>query len=433
MSPHLQRAYLLYDQRRYDLAEKEVGQALLSEPNDARSLALLALCLLEQEKFTEATQRAQEAVGNAPDESFSHYTLARVWIERNYLDQAEPEIHAALAIDPHFPHYHVTLGLIHYRRSAWPLALAAAENALSLKPDHADAVSLRTEALRKLGRKDAAREHLHEQLARDPDDPYTHVGLGWNYLEKGNRDKAMEHFREALRLDPELDWAREGVVETLKSKSRFYRGVMKYFFWISRFSPQVQLGLMVGLFIGYRVLVGILADQPQLAPLFWSVVVGYGVFVFSTWFARPLSNLLLLPHPFGRLALSRDDRWSASWVGIALASGVALVVIAAVWRSDRTFLIAFHGASAAFTVMCTFSTFAPWPRHAMLVYMAIVLALAGTSISMLLFQTAIHEASPELFEKAASVLFLIDRFMTWNPLISTLAPNLLMQYQPRRH
>src|SRR5688500_11243728 len=100
MSPHLQRAYLLYDQRRYELAEKEVGQALLAEPNNARSLALLALCLLEQEKFTEATQRAQEAVGNAPDESFSHYTLSRVWIERNFLDQALTEIQAALAIDP---------------------------------------------------------------------------------------------------------------------------------------------------------------------------------------------------------------------------------------------------------------------------------------------------------------------------------------------
>ena len=66
MSPHLERAYLLYEQRRYELAEKEIGQALTVNPNDARSLALLALCLLEQEKFTEATQRAQEAVGNAP-------------------------------------------------------------------------------------------------------------------------------------------------------------------------------------------------------------------------------------------------------------------------------------------------------------------------------------------------------------------------------
>jgi tetratricopeptide (TPR) repeat protein len=433
MSPHLERAYLLFEQRRYELAEKEIGQALVAQPNDARSLALLALCLLEQEKFTEATERAQEAVGNAPDESFSHHTLARVWYERNYLDEAEQETQAALAIDPHVPGYYVTQGLIHYRHSKWPLALAAAEAALALDPDNAGAVNLRAEALRKLGRKDAARDHLHEQLARDPDDPYTHASLGWSYLEKGNRDKAMEHFREALRLDPELDYAREGVVETLKTKSRVYRGVLKYFFWISRFSPGVQFGLMIGLLIGYRMLVGLLSGRPELAPLLWTVIIGYALFVLTTWFARPLSNLALMLHPFGKLALSRDDRWTARWVGGALA--VALVTIGAMiaWGDDRAVPIGFHVASAALTVMCTFTTQTPWPRRAMLIYMVVILILAATSVTMLLCQQAIHDAGPDLFTLAGGVLHFIDRLMTWNPLISTLAPGILMQYQPRRH
>jgi tetratricopeptide (TPR) repeat protein len=431
MSPHLHRAYLLYDQRRYEMAEKEVGQALLSQPNDARSLALLALCLLAQEKFTEATERAQEAVGNAPDESFSHYTLARVWLERNYLDNAQREIQAALAIDPHVTRYHVTQALIHYRRSNWPLALAAAEVALALDPDDSDAVNLRAEALRKLGRKDTARDHLHEQLSRDPDDPYTHAGLGWNYLEKGNRDKAMEHFREALRLEPELDWAREGVIETLKSKSRFYRGVLHYFFWISRFSPRAQFWLVIGLFFGYQIIMRLLADQPQLAPLFWIVVIGYGLFVWTTWFARPLSNLALLLHPFGRLALSRDDRMCAFAVGLALLVAISVIMIEVV-RGDGATALSFHTLSAALTVMCTFATPAPWPRRGMLVYMAGVLILAAVSITLMFFEGRILEASKELHNVASSVFYPINRFMTWNPLISTLLPNLLMQYQPRR-
>ena len=433
MSPHFQRAYLLYEQRRYELAEKEIGQALVSQPNDARSLALLALCLLEQQKYTEATQRAQEAVGNAPDESFSHHTLARVWYERNYLDEAEQETQAALAIDPHVPGYYVTQGLIHYRRSKWPLALAAAEAALALDPDNAGAVNLRAEALRKLGRKDAARDHLHEQLARDPDDPYTHASLGWSYLEKGNRDKAMEHFREALRLDPELDYAREGVVETLKSKSRFYRGVLKYFFWISRFSPGVQFGLMIGLLIGYRFLVGLLSGSPELAPLLWTVIIGYALFVLTTWFARPLSNLLLMLHPFGKLALSRDDRWSARWVGGALAVALVTIGCCVAWDDDRAFPIALHICSAALTVMCTFTTNWPWPRRAMLIYMVVILIFAATSITMLLFDQAIHDAGPGVFNFASGLIFFIDRVMRWNPLISTLAPGILMQYQPRRY
>jgi tetratricopeptide (TPR) repeat protein len=433
MSPHLERAYLLYEQRRYELAEKEIGQALIVNPNDARSLALLALCLLEQEKFTEATQRAQEAVGNAPDESFSHHTLARVWYERNYLDEAERETQAALAIDPHVPGYYVTKGLIHYRRSKWPMALAAAEAALALDPDNAGAVNLRAEALRKLGRKDAARDHLHQQLARDPDDPYTHASLGWSYLEKGNRDKAMEHFREALRLDPELDYAREGVVETLKSNSRFYRGVLKYFFWISRFSPGVQFGLMIGLLIGYRFLVRLLSGSPELAPLLWTVIVGYALFVLTTWFARPLSNLLLMLHPFGKLALSRDDRWTARWVGGALAVALVTIVLCIAWDDDRAFKLAFHVASAALTVMCTFTTQWPWPRRAMLIYMVVILLLAAMSVTVILCAQALQNAGPNLVTLAGSIFLFADRLLTWNPLISTLAPGILMQYQPRRY
>jgi tetratricopeptide (TPR) repeat protein len=419
MNAHLDRAYLLYEQRRFALAEKEIGQALVAHPNDARSLALLALCLLEQEKFTEATQRAQEAVGNAPDESFSHHTLARVWFERNYLDEAEQETQAAIAIDPHVPGYYVTQGLIHYRRSKWPLALAAAEAALALAPDNAAAVNLRAEALRKLGRRDAARDHLHEQLARDPDDPYTHASLGWSYLEKGNRDKAMEHFREALRLDPELDYAREGVVETLKSKSRLYRGILKYFFWISRFSPGVQFALMIGLLIGYRFLVRLLSGSPELAPLLWTVIIAYALFVLTTWFARPLSNLALMLHPFGKLALSRDDRWTARWVGGALAVALVTIAAAVAWDDDRAFPMAFYVASAALTVMCTFTTQTPWPRRAMLLYMVVILSLAVVLVTMLM--------------STGLVFRNIDRVMFWNPLISTLAPGILMQYQPRRH
>ncbi len=65
ISPHLERAYLLYEQRRYAMAEIEAGQALLQQPNDSRALSLLAHCLLEQEKFAEATERAKEAIHSA--------------------------------------------------------------------------------------------------------------------------------------------------------------------------------------------------------------------------------------------------------------------------------------------------------------------------------------------------------------------------------
>ena len=54
MNPHLQRASLLLEQSRFDLAEKEIRRALASDPDNAMSHALLGLCLANSEKFDDA-------------------------------------------------------------------------------------------------------------------------------------------------------------------------------------------------------------------------------------------------------------------------------------------------------------------------------------------------------------------------------------------
>jgi hypothetical protein len=138
-------------------------------------------------------------------------------------------------------------------------------------------------------------------------------------------------------------------------------------------------------------------------------------------------------HPFGKLALSRDDRWTARWVGGALAVALGTIGYCIAWDDERAFPIAFHVASAALTVMCTFTTQSPWPRRAMLIYMIVILVLAGTSVTMLLCEQAFHNAPEDVVTVASGVILFVDRIMKWNPLISTLAPGILMQYQPRRH
>ena len=71
MNPHLQRARLLLEQTRYDLAEQELRQALVLEPNDAVAHALLAFCLVHQDKYAEASQESEAAIHLAPDEPFA--------------------------------------------------------------------------------------------------------------------------------------------------------------------------------------------------------------------------------------------------------------------------------------------------------------------------------------------------------------------------
>ena len=52
---------------------------------------------------------------------------------------------------------------------------------------------------------------------------------------KPAQEKAEEHFREALQLDPDSDMAREGLLESFRARSRFYRWYLSYTFFMQRF------------------------------------------------------------------------------------------------------------------------------------------------------------------------------------------------------
>ena len=59
MSPRLQRAALLLEQSRFELAEQELRMALADEPDNALGHAFLARCLAERKQFHEATEEAR--------------------------------------------------------------------------------------------------------------------------------------------------------------------------------------------------------------------------------------------------------------------------------------------------------------------------------------------------------------------------------------
>src|SRR5262249_40024958 len=77
MDTHLQRALVLLEQSRYDLAEKELRLALASEPDNAIAHGFLAMCLNERDEYAGATEEAEAAIRLAPDWSEAHAIRAR--------------------------------------------------------------------------------------------------------------------------------------------------------------------------------------------------------------------------------------------------------------------------------------------------------------------------------------------------------------------
>ena len=286
IEPIFQRGVLLYQQNRYELAEAEFKQALAAEPHHSLTHAFLALCLAERKQFKEATDEAKLAVHYEPDSDFAHYALGKVFYDRDHFPEALHHINEAVRLDSSNPQNFALLAAIQFDQRRWKESLDAAERGLQLDAEHVGCTNLRAMALVKLGRKHEAGTTIDAALARNPDNSVTHANQGWTLLESGDHKKALEHFREALRLDPESEWARQGIIESLKAKHLIYSLMLRYFLWMSKLSQKAQWGIILGAYFGNRILSGVSKSNPELAPWILPIKILYLVFAILTMDGR---------------------------------------------------------------------------------------------------------------------------------------------------
>ncbi len=377
MTAALQRAQMLLAQSRYELAEKELRRGLAEDPDDPTLHAMLAICLSEQKtQRPEALASARRAVSLSPDASHVHYVLASVLHDQDQEQQAESAAREAIRLDPEDPDNFSMLAAILLDRRQWKDALSTAETGLALDAEDIACNNIRALALTKLGRRKEAGATIRQALARDPENAVTHANMGWTCLEDGETKPAMEHFREALRLDPDSEWARAGIVEALRARHFLYRIVLKYFFWMSRLSGRAQWGVIIGLYVAFRLLRGVEKSRPELGPYVQPFLYLYLAFFVMTWMARPLFNLLLRLNRFGRLALSDRETSASNWVGALLLGGLGFLGLYAWTASFILVLPAVYCLAMLLPVNAAISATRPRTRRLLLLY-TIGLAILG--------------------------------------------------------
>jgi len=412
VSPQLQRALVLHEQGRYDMAEKELRQHLASEPNDGFGHALLAISLLEQEQLDAAEQAAREAIGNEPDLSFAHYALSRVLSARNRDEEAEAAVDEAIRLEPADADYHGAKAGIEFDRRRWQQALEAAERGLQFNPEHTGCNNLRAMALVKLGRKTEAGVTIERTLARDPDNAFSHANQGWTLLEQGRRKEAMAHFRESLRLDPTNDWARAGLVEALKAGNPLYAVMLKYFLWMQKLPDGARWGIIVGGYFLNRLLGGVAKSQPEWAPWILPFRILYVTFAVFTWLAYPLFNLMLFLHPIGRHALDREQRQQATWVGICLGLALASLGMWLATGQGGVLIAALVFGLLTIPTASVFGCAKGWPRMAMAA-ITLVLGAAGlTAVVVLAVLNPAPKTPLAALGGGAFIVFLIGTFLS---------------------
>lgn len=326
MDHHFERGRLLLSQNRFQEAEKELKQALNQQPNNPYAMALLAECYIETSRYPEALQLAQTAVGIEPEIPFLYYSLARAYFFNKQMNKSREAIRGGLQLRPNDADFFLLGANIEYYEEKWQAALDLTEKGLELDPESVSLVNMRAQCLVKLNRQEEAAATLDYALNKAPENSYAHANKGWVAIENDNYKEAVTHFKEALRLNPTNEYAKSGLKESIKAQNILYRYILKYFLWMNKMNERGRWLFIIGIYVLYRILIGLAESNPSLAPLLYPLIIAYIIFAFSSWIAVPVSNLFLRFHPLGKFALDEDEILGSNIVGILGASAIALLL-----------------------------------------------------------------------------------------------------------
>jgi len=184
-------------------------------------------------------------------------------------------------------------------------------------------------------------EIVEQSLAERPEDAWVHACRGWGHYIHSQPSQAIEAFRESLRLNPELEWAREGLVKSLKSRHWFYRLMItardetipranssfviqarrNAFRWFYR------LLWVIGFYF-FVLTVTLMLYHPTPVPYwYWAVLAAVLYGLLFALMINPLADLVLLLDPFARHVLKSREVQAAKIMVIALGAPLPFVVL----------------------------------------------------------------------------------------------------------
>jgi Tfp pilus assembly protein PilF len=170
--------------------------------------------LYQQARYQEAQQQFKEAVYADPLNADAYYNLAAVYHQsgkaqnrQTDLDQAENLYNQCLDHDPQHRECYRALAVLLIEQKRTNEAFRLIEGWADRQPTSADARIELARLFEEFGDKKAAKEHLLEALAVDPNSHRALNGLGKLREELGEQNQALANYQRSLwlnRFQPEL-------------------------------------------------------------------------------------------------------------------------------------------------------------------------------------------------------------------------------------
>ena len=399
----LSHGLLLQDQGRLEEAEACFYSVLAREPDNDFVYGRLALCQMSQPgKKRRALDTNAEAIRLRADEPFYFSVKAIVLGELHRGKEALEAAETAVRLNPEDTFALSAKANAYCAMDRWAEAEEWSRHALALDGDNAMAANILAHTLRMQGKRQLNAEAVERLLAADPEDSFAHVNAGWTALQAKDQPRAEQHFREALRLDPESDMAREGLLESFRARSWFYRAYLSYCFFMQRYTEGKQWMIFLGAFAVYQVSRKYLES---LNPVYSGVLVAVWLgLVLWVWLAPGIGNFLILLDRSARLALKPAERHQGIAVGGVFIAG-ALATIAGLVSGYYPILLAGVGMLA--TTIPASLTFGNASSRGRLVFGSITVLLYMAAGIMIVLEWMHHPAPMHPLSRALGTFALV--------------------------
>jgi Tfp pilus assembly protein PilF len=377
MGKHLQRAEVLFNQGRYELAEQELRAEIAQNPQSANAHALLSMCLINQKKqpknFIDSIQflLEQQKLSNEELESIEyalsidsnnawyHYVLAMYWYRCGNLDRAKNQIEIALGLNPNSAYFHyilacilfdignlkysgmasVSRGFMDFFKSYFigfylEPVFTPLKKSLALDPNSIASLNLLTNLYVTTGKHKQALESSLTALSRDPNNAMAQDLHGQILTNCGKYAEAIGYFQAALSIDPNYTQAKNNLLEAMRSK----------YYWIY---PWVSLSHKKGKLVFASLIPAMFISLPLIRYLVTGSVniktpwenLGFAVIFFVTVIGFPapwIFNYFLIKGKKARFLLTDRDAVISNYA-LSLAITVLLWMYACLLPLDSPF------------------------------------------------------------------------------------------------
>jgi tetratricopeptide (TPR) repeat protein len=429
MNAHHERAFVLFQQSRFEEAVAELQRAIEQEPEEAFHYALMGLCLGRLNRGQAGMEAVRKAIEIAPDDGYVHFVLAMLHIERGARKEARESVLTAIELDPDDANNYGLLARIEFESKNWEKAIEAADEGLRLDPGQDVCRHYRSLTFTQLGRKEEAENDFSAMLEKEPNDPCTHAAQGWYFLHQGDATNARRHFLESLRLDPTNDEARDGLAHALKARYFLFGWILQALLYLNRFRGWALLIFFLALGFGMERMNRFARAHPDWYLYFWLLEAGIWTVLIAIAIADPLFDLVLRLDPEGRHTFSEVQIRASNWNAVCFVVALGFGFLWAFKGSGLAAKLAFATLWVTGAIAATASSSAGWVRTRMkwvTILCAALIPLSYILIYLWIFLLVKYRA------KNAWLVTLIYYLPTISVLISVFSSDIAAYLERRR-